>query len=78
MNEEEIKLIIESLLFSASVRIQKKLGNEQQLMDLAEKINKEHNSPKLENISFYDDPNEKDEPWADNIPKDFSILRDVP
>ena len=71
MEQNDKQLIVEALLFSASVQICANWGEEKQarMVELAKTMGAQPS----EDIEFYADDYELEEPWASQIPKHFDI-----
>ena len=71
MEQNDKQLIVEALLFSASVQVCANWGEERQarMVELA----KTFGVNPTEEIEFYADDYELEEPWAAQIPKHFDI-----
>ncbi len=80
LKNEELKLIIECLLFACTINVSMNTTEEHdlKLYELSSKLShlldKDDNF--LENISYYDDPNERDQPYLKNILKNFNMPED--
>ena len=71
MDNNDKQLIVECLLFAASVQVCANWDAEKQkrMVELAKILKVEPS----EDIEFWKDDYEKDEPWASQIPKHFDI-----
>ena len=73
MENNDKQLIVDCLLFSASVQICANWSEEKQerMVELAKTIGAQPS----EDIEFYSDDYELEEPWASQIPKHFDITQ---
>ena len=71
MDKNDKQLIVEALLFSASVQVCANWDAEKQerMVELAKTLGAQPS----DDIEFWGDDMELEEPWADQIPKNFKI-----
>jgi len=71
MTQEDKQIIVDVLIFSSSAQVCVNFSDEKQARML--EIAKELGVDPSEDVEFWEDELESDEPWATDIPKNFKI-----